>query len=475
MALSPSQQKKLQKFLIALGDSELKSLTRALEFGRTMDMEGLPLDEIMEMIRPALQELRPIHIPTLARTLCEPAEDFFVNAKPDVKRPAVIHRSFIQPFVAHSRQLADGALDRLEAEMLTAFKDAQWSALDAKKRETWALALSLWKPVLEQAERSDKQAKELRAALGGSDRLEEVQEAVRAIAAAEGILELRALHPTKPIGKLKKPLADQAVDVLIRASNETPQAADMVLWTLFRRLRTPGEITILFTAMDAQRTIWATCLATARAEIEGALLLENDAAAGELVTAIKRGKLSADSLFDELERFLAEADAVKDACTKENKQVAKEKTTSHIRALSTVVERSVVTNANKNLNAALGDIVTVVKTGQESTHEIEQAIKKAEYIAAAFRRARSVVDRIGARSSYERERAAIETSMRTAEDVLKRWLDQNPGDDPDGRKREYILYFCRIVEMISGPKAADSTRRRLFTSLDPKKKAAAGA
>ncbi|MEQ8604148.1 MAG: hypothetical protein RIB45_12600 [Marivibrio sp.] len=468
MALTQSQQKKLQKFLIALGDSELKSLTRALEFGRTMDMDGLPLDEIMEMIRPALQELRPIHIPTLARTLCEPSEDFFVNAKPDVKRPAVIHRSFIQPFVAHSRALADGALDRLEAEMLTAFKDADWAALEAMKRETWAKAGALWRPALEEAERNDKKAVALRTALGGADRLEEVREAVRAIAAADGVLAVRALHPTKPIGKFKKPLADQAVDVLIRASNETPQAADMVLWTLFRRLRTPGEITVLFAAMDVQRTIWATCLATARSEIEATLLAENDAAASELVSAIKRGRLSADTLFDELERFLGEADAVQDACTKENKQIAKEKTTGHIRALSKVVERSVVTNADRNLNAALSDIVSVVKTGQETTAEIEHAIKKAEYIAAAFRRARGVVDRIGARSAYERERAAIETSMRTAEDVLKRWLDQNPGEDPDGRKREYVLYFCRIVEMISGPKAADSTRRRLFAGLKPK-------
>ncbi len=456
--LAEDKKEKLKKFLAALGDNELRTLTQTIEYGRSLSIDDIPSDEILDLIRPALSDLQPEHLPKLARVLCEPCEDFFISHPQDVKRPGQIPRRIIAQFEEVTRELLDQTAGRHEQEMIAAFVSKDWSELCELKKKLWAEAAEAWEKRL-----SEGVDEAFRKRLSGEDGVENIREAVTSLGAAQQIIEVRKVMPKKPTLALSTDQTEKLGLILETAMEEAPEACGIILWTIFRRLKKASTIFQLFLRLDRSKTPWGTSLIKARQTIELTFLGENDERAKDLIEALKSNKTSADHIFRELDHYLKEADSAKTACSATNRAAAKEQTTARVRSLSSLVEKQVLKNVNPSVATAVNSLSELLANPQENPDELAQQIAKAEYAAMAFAKSRNVIDNIGVRTAYETARKDLTKTLKVTEDRMKRWVDevQAKNETPN---REYLLYFCRIVEMVLGPGPARDTQRRLIPS-----------
>jgi len=455
--LAEEKKGKLKKFLTALGDNELRALTRAIEYGRSISIEDIPSDDILELIRPALADLQPEHLPKLPRVLCEPCEDFFISFPPDVKRPGQVPRSIIGTFTEMTRQLLGQTADNREQEMIAAFVAGDWSSLNDLKMQFWTDVAEVWDTRFEKGV-----DEELRKSLGGSDGVENLKEAVQCVAEVEQILMVRESMAAKPVVKLSSKQMEELASTLEEA-NQNLKSSGVVLWTIFRRLTKASSIFALFSRLDRSKAAWGKGHSEARETIEQAFLTENDDRAKDLISALKGHKISADHIFSELDSYLDEAEHAKSGCSASNKVAAKEQTTARIRSLSTLVEKQVLKSVNPSVSAAVGALTNMLASPEREPEELETMIKQAEYAAKAFSKSRRVIDSIGVRTSYETARKDLTKTLQVTEDRMKHWVDEvhKRNEEPS---LEYILYFCRIVEMVLGPGPARNAQMRLTSS-----------
>ena len=461
--ISDAKLKRLQQYLVTLGDGELHALTRAIEYGRTVNFQDIPAAKILEMIRPALVEIRPKHIPTSDRVLCEPCEDLFINYVPDVKREALIERKSIAPFIKKTQALLGAQLDAAEKAMIEDFKNQRWSDLEIRKAELWALADEAWRAEFA-AKKSGEAQKALLIELGGTDRYEDILEAAACLHVAASIRDVRLLYPNRPIVRLKKDMVDAFVSVLSQANDGSPEAAEMVVWTIHRRLKTKTDIMTVFRSMDVTKTVWTAGIRQVRDRIEKSLLQELDSTADDLATAIKRGRIAPDALFNELETYLDEMDRLKGSASKGNIDATKATALRHIRSISALVDETIIRSAKKTVTPTIETLLNLVESGTDLTDDMLDMIENAERIALSFKRVNGIADRIGAKSSFERERQVLDKMLIASENRLKLWLDQHHAANPE-LAEESVLYFCRLVEIVSGSKRAKAAKHRLFVGL----------
>lgn len=458
-SLTENKRDKLKRYLVALGDEELRMLTRTIEYGRSLSMDDIPSDEILGLLRPALAELQPQHLPTLSRVLCEPFEDFFITFRPDVKRTGQIPRNFIAPFKDETAKLLDGEGEAAEQAMVAAFVAQDWEDLAARKRALWVQSTKAWKTSLSAGEDAD-----LTKRMGGTDGMDSLNEAIASLAAAPSILQVRKIMPKKPTHDLNSGQTEDLVAVLEQANTISPGAVGIVVWTIFRRLRTGSTILPVFGRADKSQVTWAASFNDARREIEEALLAENDESAQILIRAMKANKVSTDHIFGELERYLDEADNAQEGCSALTKGKAKEQAKARIKSFSTLVEKQVVSSVNPAVSSAVDSLAELLASAGEAEGEVEDIIRKSELAAKAFARSRRVVERIGIRASYEKEKKELVKTLQRTEDKIKSWLDKSNAREEGGVGFENIIYFCRIVEMILGQKHARDTEHRLLSS-----------
>lgn len=457
--LNDAKREKLKRFLVALGDEELRALTRTIEYGRSLSMDDIPSDEILGLLRPALADLQPQHLPTLARVLCEPFEDFFISYRPDVKRTGQIPRAFIAPFTAETTALLGEESEKTEQAMVAAFVAQDWKDLKQRKADLWLHSCKAWKAQLDQGENP-----ELIKRLGGTDGMDSLQEAIASHAAAHSILEIRRLMPKKPTHDLNGPLTEALSGALEQATTVSPGAVGIVVWTIFRRLRKGSSILPLFGRTDQSQVAWSDSFNDARREIEEALLAENDESAQVLIRAMKANKVSTDHIFEELERYLDEADNAQEGCSAHTRVKARDQAKARIKSFSGLVEKQVVKGVNPAVSSAVDSLAELLASAAEAEGEVEDIIRKSELAAKAFARSRRVVERIGIRASYEGEKKELVKTLQRTEDKIKDWLDKSNAREEGGVAFENIIYFCRIVEMILGQKQARDTEHRLLSA-----------
>lgn len=453
------KQEKLKTLLINLGDSDIARLSQAIELGRRGAGVDLPADEILNLLRPALGDVKTPHLPTISRVLCEPFEDFFIPEKADVKRTGQMPRDMIAAFVETSRTLLGDAAQEREDAMIALFSRQDNDGLRAAKLALWQECGGVWWDHLNQTPDQD-----LRLAYGGADGVAAVEEAVRSIQAAPAVLRLRGALPRRPAAT-PPPTRIEAIAKLLRRANDDALHGDgIILWALFRRLRDGADILQVFKHMDALEGTWHDAMISARRAIEEALLTENDARAEHLIRAIKQGKIPAIDIFDEFERYLNDATRAREACHPENRETAKSLSQRRIKTLSSLIETRLIGNVNSSVEAAMSSLATLICEGKDAPEDLAATLRKSEYAATALARSRDLVEKIGARAVFERESRALETTLRRTEDRLKNWIDRTRDGHPP-RTREYILYFVRVVEMILGSRQAQTAGDRLLKAL----------
>lgn len=453
------KQEKLKTLLIGLGDSDIARLSQEIELCRRGADEGLPADEILTLLRPALGDVKTPHLPTLSRVLCEPFEDFFILEKADVKRPGRMPRDMIAGFVETSRALLGANAQDREDAMIALFSRRDQDGLRAAKFTLWRDCGELWWDHLNQTP-----DKELRMAYGGADGVATIEEAVRSIQAAPAVLRLRGALPKRP-SPTPAPTRVEAIAKLLKRANDDALHGDgIILWTLFRRLRDGADILSVFKQMDALDGSWHAAMVTARQAIEEALLTENDARAEHLIRAIKHGKIPAIDIFDEFERYLSDATRARESCHPENRENAKTLSQRRIKTLTSLIETRLIGNVNATVETAMSSLAALICEGKDAPEDLAATLRKSEYAATALTRSRDLVEKIGARAVFERESRALENTLRRTEDRLKNWIDRTRDGHPP-RTREYILYFVRVVEMILGSRHAQSAGDRLLRAL----------
>src|SRR5262249_53869888 len=131
-----------QAFLGVLPDKIARQLAVAVEYDR-MDGGALPLDLILEALRPALRRsgLKRQGVATLQRAFFEPVEDLLTASGQGPKKQACLARATLDPvwrWLETDLIPADVAV--AGGEYATALKRADPQARDAALRPLWASA-----------------------------------------------------------------------------------------------------------------------------------------------------------------------------------------------------------------------------------------------------------------------------------------------------------------------------------------------
>lgn len=264
--LTDDKREKLKALLLGLGEAELRSVVHTVEAGRRVPGIDLPSDEILNILRPSLAGLRPSHLPTASRVLCEPCEDLFVAEPQGERRLGRISRALIAPYTAATAEMLGTAGEGAERRMIDAFRSEDWEGLAGLKADFRKLSVDAWSKRI--AAGVDDA---FRARFGGPDGIEALREAILCLRAAESIAKIRRVLPIRPAPAPDAGDWDILITMLEMTNTASPSTTGVAVWTIFRRLRDPMAIEPLLERMDRSTVHWSPSAVAAREAVAAEL------------------------------------------------------------------------------------------------------------------------------------------------------------------------------------------------------------
>ena len=237
-----------------LSDEDVVRLTQAVELERRAVRTPDKWQAVLAALRPRLNDIRPPRIPSLTRQFFKPVEDMLVNGRSGEKRLGQIDRSSLMPIwhwlqesaaghVIESTQshfAKDGSAPRLE-EIETILHSLRDAAHDA---------MSL---ALDEAEHDTKKARQLAAAIGGPQALEDFRELALALSVSDHLLHLQSLI-LPSIDSVTNEHIDIARISFEAIDKTNPKASYLVPMVFLGRLSHPWEVLRLASAVSRLNT-----------------------------------------------------------------------------------------------------------------------------------------------------------------------------------------------------------------------------
>jgi hypothetical protein len=83
----PTKEHELKRLLATLPADKALTLAAAVERGRLAGDRSLPVETILDGLRPTLRRAQARRVPTAQRLFCEPFADFLVDDPREYKQP----------------------------------------------------------------------------------------------------------------------------------------------------------------------------------------------------------------------------------------------------------------------------------------------------------------------------------------------------------------------------------------------------
>jgi len=298
----PAKEHELKRFLASLPPDKATTLAVAVERGRLAGQSALPVDLILDGLRPTLRRVQARRIPTPQRLLCEPIQDFLIDDPRDYKQPGRIVRSSIRVLW---RWLAKDAmrvgLADLESQIARAILTRETKLQAELVTRLQSEVVAIVRSASERAVEGSTERRVLATKFGGEDALLDIEEIALLLGGAYDLAPLRA-HLPKRIDMLTDQHTSFVRDVYDQLASRRPELCPYVGLMVLARLKRPWEALRLAGVMS-RRTNEILFSQTDMGVVGDILLADMENLALD-IASVRPEMIDPDPLLSKLERFV---------------------------------------------------------------------------------------------------------------------------------------------------------------------------
>ena len=298
----PAKEDELKRLLASLPLDKAVALAAAVERERLSGPSAMPIDVILDALRPALRRARS-RIPTPRRLFCVAFEDLLIDGPREEKQTGRILRSSINTLWQWlaSEGLRDklGELEGRIAAAILARESKAEHELVAQLRSAAADAVRL---SFGQVAKASPARRALALKLGGEDVLADIEEIGLALEAAHEFDGIRARLP-RAMATLAPEQLSLIRDIYDDLSERRPELCPYVALIVLGRLAKPWEVLRLANVVSRRRD--DTLFSETDMGVVGDLLLADMEQLSDELSAAPPHKMNPATVLPKLERFVA--------------------------------------------------------------------------------------------------------------------------------------------------------------------------
>ena len=297
----PTKEHELKRLLATLPADKALTLAAAVERGRLAGDRSLPVEMILDGLRPTLRRAQAPRVPTAQRLFCEPFADFLVDDPREYKQPGRIARSTVRALWRWLRDTLRVGLAEIETQVSRAVfaRDMRMQTEAAQRMQ--AEILNLLRTALDRAAQGSTERRVLAAKFGSEEALADLEEIASLLMGANDLAPLRGLLPrridtlTEQHSAFVRDIYDQ---LTARKSDLSPYVGLLVL----ARLKRPWEA-LRLASIVSRRTNDALFSASDMGIVGDVLLADMENLALDIASA-RPDNIDADVLLTKLDRFV---------------------------------------------------------------------------------------------------------------------------------------------------------------------------
>ena len=163
----PTKEHELKRLLATLPTDKALTLAAAVERGRLAGDRSLPVEVILDGLRPTLRRVQARRVPTAQRLFCEPFADFLVDDPREYKQPGRIARSTVRALWRWLKDVLRVGLAELETQVSRAVFSRDMRLQAEVTQRMHAEILSVLRAALDRAVQGSTERRVLAAKFGG--------------------------------------------------------------------------------------------------------------------------------------------------------------------------------------------------------------------------------------------------------------------------------------------------------------------
>ncbi|MBI1212869.1 MAG: hypothetical protein GC190_15515 [Alphaproteobacteria bacterium] len=297
----PAKEDELKRFLASLPLDKAAALAAAVERERLAGATGMPVDVILEALRPMLRKSRR-RIPTPRRLFCVAFEDLLIDGPREEKQTGRILRASVAKLWQwlESEGLKE-KLPALESEIAAAILARETKREQGLVAQLRAAAADAVRTSFGQIAPEGPARRALALRFGGEAGLADVEEIALLLDAAHEFDAIRAKLP-RQIESLTNEHLAAIRDIYDDLSARRPELCPYVALTLLPRLAKPWEVLRLASVVSRRRD--DTLFSETDMGVVGDLLLADMESLTDDLTAAPPHKMNPAVVLPKLERFV---------------------------------------------------------------------------------------------------------------------------------------------------------------------------
>lgn len=304
----PAKEEELKRYLASLPLDKAVALAAAVERERLLGKTAMPVDMILEALRPMLRQARR-RVPTPRRLFCVAFEDLLIDGPREEKQTGRILRASIGKLWLwlENEGLKDrlGALEQEIAKAIIAHETKRQNELVAQLRAAAADAIRTSIGQIERGQGPVRRALALR--FGGEEGLADIEEIGLILSAAHEFDTIHAKLPRHIDGLTSEHLA-VIRDIYDDLAERRPELCPYVPLILLPRLAKPWEVLRLAGVVSRRRD--ETLFSESDMGVVGDLLLDDMGHLADEIAAAPPHRMNPAAVLPKLERFVQMSNGV---------------------------------------------------------------------------------------------------------------------------------------------------------------------
>jgi hypothetical protein len=298
----PVKEHELKQFLASLPSDKALTLAAAVERGRLAGETKLPIDLILDGLRPQLRRMNARRIPTPQRLVCDAFADFLVNEPREFKQPGRISRASVRTMWRWlAREGLRVTLADLESQIARAILTREAKAQGDLVLRLQGEIVGAVRAATEKAADGSSERRALITKFGSEDALADIEEIAMLLAGVNDMAPLRGLLPRR-IDMLTEQHTSFIRDLYDQLAARRPELCPYVGLLVLSRLKRPWEALRLAGVMS-RRTNEILFSQTDMGIVGDILLADMENLALD-IASVRPEMLDPDSVLNKLERFV---------------------------------------------------------------------------------------------------------------------------------------------------------------------------
>jgi hypothetical protein len=297
----PTKEHELKRLLATLPADKALTLAAAVERGRLAGDRSLPIDLILDGLRPTLRRAQAGRVPTPQRLFCEAFADFLVDDPREYKQPGRIARSTVRAMWRWLKEVQRVGLADVEQQVSRAIFSRDQRALSESVQRMQAEVLTSIKSSLDRAAQGSTERRMLAAKFGSEEALADLEEIASLLAGSGDLSPLRGLLP-KRIDTLTEQHTAFVRDIYDQLAARKSELSPYVGLLVLARLKRPWEA-LRLAGIVSRRTNDALFSASDMGIVGDVLLADMENLALD-IASVRADNFDPDVLLTKLDRFV---------------------------------------------------------------------------------------------------------------------------------------------------------------------------